>query len=204
MALSENAKRVYALMQEGKDPAAIAKALHMSIADVHEHRTAVFAEMDTNVREKRLQEADRKIRRRTTDDELLNLAELLGAGYKTEYIAKKMDRSVPWVHSHKAQALELWDAKKGEELARQTHPTAHVEESGPEPDMVNHPPHYKQGRFECFDVIVALLGVEGAKAFCKGNIIKYRYRAAAKNGDEDIAKADRYMEMLKDLEGGRV
>lgn len=246
MALSENAKRVAALMEEGKDPATIAKELRMSIADVHEHRTAVFAEMDTRAREEKLRNPDGRKRgrrhKRTTDDELLDLAEMLGAGIKQAAIAYKMGRSVPWVSKHKAQALELWDAKRGEELARQTPPApvaesrqeeltdgVHFTEDGTlvgirdaidkgvsamkslftpvelpdldeQPDMVNPPPHYRQGRFECFDVIVALLGVEGAKYFCKGNIIKYRYRAAAKNGAEDIAKADRYMDMLKELE----
>ena len=249
MALSENSKRVAALMEEGKDPATIAKELHMSLEDVHEHRSRVFADMDARAREERLQKPDgrkkgkhykktEKTRRRTTDDELLDLAELLGAGYCQARIAEEMGRSTAWVSERKeqalelrrkAQALELWYAKRGEELARQTPPApvaesrqeepadgVHFTEDGtpyiiatpveeaeqepPKPDMVNHPPHYKQGRFECFDVIVALLGVEGAKYFCKGNIIKYRYRAAAKNGAEDIAKADRYMEMLKDLE----
>lgn len=247
MTLSENSKRVAALMEEGKDPAAIAKALPMSMEDVHEHRSLVFAEMDAHAREEGLLKPDgrKKVKhyRRTTDDELLDLAELLGAGYCQARIAEDMGRSTAWVSMHKeqalelrrkAQALELWYAKRGEEQARQTlpapvaesrqeepqkraNPFAEIgaafreafgfleeqpEEQPEEPDMVNHPPHYKQGRFECFDVIVALLGVEGAKAFCKGNIIKYRYRAAAKNGAEDIAKADRYMEMLKELEGG--
>lgn len=130
MELTELGKRMAALMEEGKDPAAIAKELHMSLEDVHS--SLVLVE--------------------------------LAAGHK------------------------------------QPAPVEGNEPEPPKPDMVNHPPHYRLGRFECFDVIVALLGVEGAKAFCKGNIIKYRYRAAAKNGAEDIAKADRYMEMLKELE----
>lgn len=111
MALSENAKRVAALRQEGKDPATIAKELRMSIADVHEHRTAVFAEMDTRAREEKLRNPDGRKRgrrhKRTTDDELLDLAEMLGAGIKQAAIAYKMGRSVPWVSKHKAQALEL-------------------------------------------------------------------------------------------------
>lgn len=223
MALSENSKRVAALMEEGKDPAAIAKALHMSMEDVHEHRSLVFAEMDKQERERKIRTRSAKEpktgrrSRKTSATELATLAQLLAQGRPIAEIAKIMKRSTPWVYNQRAklaaQPAPVAESRQ-EEPADGVHftedgtpyiiatPVEEAEQEQPKPDMVNHPPHYKQGRFECFDVIVALLGVEGAKAFCKGNIIKYRYRAAAKNGAEDIAKADRYMEMLKELEGG--
>lgn len=67
-------------------------------------------------------------------------------------------------------------------------------------DNVIHPSHYNTGKYECIDEMVALFGVEAVKSFCKCNIYKYRYRANAKNGAEDTAKADNYMDILMDLE----
>ena len=69
-----------------------------------------------------------------------------------------------------------------------------------ESDSVNHPAHY-QGKHECIDEMVALFGVEAVKAFCKCNVYKYRFRAANKNGQEDLDKADWYMDKLMELEG---
>ena len=66
-------------------------------------------------------------------------------------------------------------------------------------DNVNHPEHY-QGKHECIDAMIALFGVEAVKAFCKCNVYKYRYRASRKNGDEDIAKANWYMDKLMELD----
>lgn len=67
-------------------------------------------------------------------------------------------------------------------------------------DSVNHPSHY-QGKHECIDEMIALFGVEAVKAFCKCNVYKYRYRASAKNGQEDLDKANWYMDKLLELEG---
>lgn len=67
-------------------------------------------------------------------------------------------------------------------------------------DCVNHPSHY-QGKHECIDEMIALFGVEAVKAFCRCNVYKYRFRAANKNGQEDLDKADWYMDKLMELEG---
>lgn len=67
-------------------------------------------------------------------------------------------------------------------------------------EAVNHPAHY-QGKHECIDEMISLFGVEAVKAFCRCNVYKYRFRAARKNGAEDIAKADWYMDKLMELEG---
>lgn len=64
---------------------------------------------------------------------------------------------------------------------------------------VNHPAHY-QGQHECIDEMVALFGVDAVKDFCRCNVHKYRYRADAKNGQEDLDKADWYMTKLMELE----
>ena len=64
-------------------------------------------------------------------------------------------------------------------------------------DMVNHPPHYKQGGVECIKAIHAALGDKGFIAYCKGNVIKYLWRAEHKgNRNEDLARADWYMRQL--------
>ena len=67
-------------------------------------------------------------------------------------------------------------------------------------EAVDHPSHY-QGKHECIDEMVALFGVEAVKHFCMCNVHKYRYRAANKNGQEDLDKADWYMSKLMELEG---
>ncbi len=58
------------------------------------------------------------------------------------------------------------------------------------PDMVNHPPHYKQhpSGVECVDITEHM-------NFCVGNAIKYAWRAGLK-GDaiEDLKKAVWYLQ----------
>ena len=59
---------------------------------------------------------------------------------------------------------------------------------------VESPQHYTQGYLEVIYIIEQTLGKEGFKAFCMGNWIKYQTRAAAKNGQEDLDKAQQYLE----------
>lgn len=66
-------------------------------------------------------------------------------------------------------------------------------------DNVNAPAHYTDSKYECIDEMVMLFGVEQVKAFCRCNAWKYRHRANLKNGAEDIAKADKYLEFLNNL-----
>ncbi len=66
----------------------------------------------------------------------------------------------------------------------------------PAPDMVNSPSHYNQGGIECIDCIAAMLGPEGFVAYCRGNAIKYTWRAGLKlDAEEDLAKAAWYNRM---------
>lgn len=63
-------------------------------------------------------------------------------------------------------------------------------------DPVNHPNHYEMvGPFESFDIIVESLGIENARYFCQGNIIKYQVRYREKNGEEDLKKRHWYDRM---------
>lgn len=69
-----------------------------------------------------------------------------------------------------------------------------IDHSGDATDMVNHPPHY-QGKVECIDAIESALGPDGFVAYCRGNALKYTFRAGRK-GDaaEDLAKATWYLQ----------
>lgn len=63
-------------------------------------------------------------------------------------------------------------------------------------DVVNHPPHYTGGGIECIEGIKAAIGLEGLKAFCAGNVMKYVWRYRNKNGVEDLKKARWYLDKL--------
>lgn len=68
-------------------------------------------------------------------------------------------------------------------------------------DMVNSPVHYnREDAMECINEMVAVFGVEAVKSFCLCNVWKYRYRAADKNGVEDLRKSDWYMKKYIELE----
>ena len=74
-------------------------------------------------------------------------------------------------------------------------------------DMVNSPPHYKQGGIECIDAIKASMSQSGFRDYLKGNIIKYIWRYEHKGkAIEDIKKALWYLKrlenMLEEIEGG--
>jgi hypothetical protein len=63
-------------------------------------------------------------------------------------------------------------------------------------DMVNSPAHYNQSNIECIDAIRAALGEEGFIAYCRGNAIKYNWRAGHKSDQkEDLQKAAWYSKM---------
>jgi Protein of unknwon function (DUF3310) len=60
-------------------------------------------------------------------------------------------------------------------------------------DPVNSPPHY-QGGIECIDYIRQVLGEDGFRAYCLGNLIKYTHRHEYKGKPlEDLKKAQYYL-----------
>lgn len=64
-------------------------------------------------------------------------------------------------------------------------------------DNVNHPDHYKQGVVECIDAITAATANKtGIEAVCVANVIKYLWRYELKNGEEDVKKAQWYLNRL--------
>ncbi len=66
-------------------------------------------------------------------------------------------------------------------------------------EMVQHPAHYNQGKVECIDAMAAsTVNKRGIEAVCVSNIIKYLWRYEAKNGLEDVKKAQFYLNRLVD------
>lgn len=63
-------------------------------------------------------------------------------------------------------------------------------------DMVNYPPHYRQGEIECIEAIKAALTPEEFRGYCKGANLKYTWREARKGGAEDLQKARWYLDKL--------
>lgn len=67
-------------------------------------------------------------------------------------------------------------------------------------EKVNHPSHYnRENAMECINEMVLVFGKEAVKNFCLCNVWKYRYRAADKNGEEDLKKSDWYLKKYKEL-----
>lgn len=79
------------------------------------------------------------------------------------------------------------------------HPKVEPKKVEHKPNNVNHPSHYNQGGMECIDEMVLIFGVEATMHFCLCNAWKYRYRANAKNGKEDLEKANWYINKYKEL-----
>lgn len=65
-------------------------------------------------------------------------------------------------------------------------------------DAIN-PSHYKQGKVECIDALEsATVNKTGLEAVCVANVIKYLWRYEAKNGLEDVRKAQWFLAKLID------
>lgn len=77
-------------------------------------------------------------------------------------------------------------------------PKEDVKEDLVKHDTVNHPSHYTTG-MECIDEMVLVFGEATVADFCLCNVWKYRKRALHKNGQEDLDKADWYMNKFKEL-----
>ena len=63
-------------------------------------------------------------------------------------------------------------------------------------DTKVHPEHYTYSKYECIEVLKDILGSDGFKEFCRGNVFKYLWRYNHKNGKEDLLKARYYLEKL--------
>ena len=68
-------------------------------------------------------------------------------------------------------------------------------------DIISKPKHYnRENGIECIEEMIEVFGIEAVKNFCLCNIWKYRYRAADKNGEEDLNKSDWYMQKYIELQ----
>jgi hypothetical protein len=79
------------------------------------------------------------------------------------------------------------------------------EDTASDDDPVNHPEHYRSNGIECIDAIRAVLTPEQFEGYCRGNTMKYLWRAGKKvkpgqtveeAREEDLAKARWYLDKL--------
>ena len=66
-------------------------------------------------------------------------------------------------------------------------------------DVVSRPAHYAKTSIECIDAMVETQGDEAVKDFCICNAFKYLWRHNSKNGDEDVRKANWYLNKAVEL-----
>jgi hypothetical protein len=63
-------------------------------------------------------------------------------------------------------------------------------------DVVERPAHYNAGTVEAIDAIRSALGDDAFAAYCRGNALKYLWRAGLKGpAAEDVRKARWYLAM---------
>ena len=83
----------------------------------------------------------------------------------------------------------------------QFEPSAEVSSTNPRCSLcrvVTSPPHYTQGGVEVIDIIRAKLTTDEFHGYCKGNVLKYIFRANLKGGVTDLRKAKVYLQWLID------
>ena len=71
-----------------------------------------------------------------------------------------------------------------------------IPDDAPQPDLVNAPPHYRQGDIECIDAIRSALTEEQFEGYLRGACMKYMWRYNMKGGAESLRKARWYLEKL--------
>jgi len=70
-------------------------------------------------------------------------------------------------------------------------------------DVVNHPPHYGEGKIECIEYLKDNMDVMMFMGYLEGNIKKYLHRYRYKNKPlEDLKKAQWYLNrLIEEMEG---
>jgi hypothetical protein len=67
-------------------------------------------------------------------------------------------------------------------------------------DNVNHPAHYEgQTSIECIEAMQIAFGKRAVADFCMCNAFKYLWRHKNKNGQEDLRKAQWYLDKADEL-----
>lgn len=101
-----------------------------------------------------------------------------------------------WNFCHREQAGE----KTEEECKMMSLKNEEPRTAAPEYDPINHPKHYcREGGMECLEEMELVFGANAVRTFCLLNAWKYRYRAADKNGAQDLKKSDWYMRKYREL-----
>lgn len=96
--------------------------------------------------------------------------------------------------------LDLAYKIRGDMYAPKVIPTPPMTIDLKKKNEVEHPAHYnREGAMECLDEMVEVHGIKAVMDFCMLNAWKYRYRAADKNGLEDLKKSDWYMKKFVEL-----
>lgn len=77
-------------------------------------------------------------------------------------------------------------------------------EAVPQEDMVNHPQHYKNNKYEAIDIMLDVFGKDKVADFCELNAFKYLWRADNKGTDiQDKKKAiwylNKYIELKEEV-----
>ena len=70
-------------------------------------------------------------------------------------------------------------------------------------DVVNHPPHYGEGKIECIDYLKDNMDIMMFMGYLEGNVKKYLHRYRYKNKPlEDLKKAQWYLNrLIEEMEG---
>ena len=84
-------------------------------------------------------------------------------------------------------------------LAYAEHNIERISDSEQIKDNVNHPKHYENYSVECIVAMEETQGTEAVINFCICNAFKYLWRHRAKNGYEDIKKANWYLNKAVEL-----
>ena len=72
--------------------------------------------------------------------------------------------------------------------------------SEPQKEMVNHPSHYKNNKYEAINIMLDVFGKDKTAAFCELNAFKYLWRANNKGTDiQDKKKAIWYLNKYIEL-----
>jgi hypothetical protein len=70
------------------------------------------------------------------------------------------------------------------------------------PDNINHPAHYEGNTsLECIDVMEIAFGADAVGNFCLCNAFKYLWRYKHKGGNEDVKKAEWYLNHFESIMG---
>lgn len=92
-----------------------------------------------------------------------------------------------------------------EKIQKYTRASATSTKEESQKEMINHPPHYKNGNIECIEAMIDVFGKHKVAAFCELNAFKYQWRANNKGTDiQDKKKAIWYLNKYIELDKGEL